>query len=88
MTPLIELSIPAKRKNGEAALAVMEQHLATRRFFVGGRYTIADIALYAYTHVADEGGFELGRFPAVQDWLARVRAEPRHVPITAGEAGR
>ncbi|HEY6475417.1 MAG TPA: glutathione S-transferase family protein, partial [Polyangia bacterium] len=50
-TPLIELSIPAKRKNGAAALGVMEQHLGARRFFVADRYTIADIALYAYTHV-------------------------------------
>ena len=45
--------------------------------------TIADIPLYAYTHVADEGGFDLGRFPAVRSWLARVRAEPGHVPIGA-----
>jgi glutathione S-transferase len=49
---------------------------------VGERYSIADVALYAYTHVADEGGFDLGRYPAVRAWLARVRAEPRHVPIT------
>src|SRR5450432_462374 len=58
LTPLIELSMPAKRAAGAAALAVMEQHLATRSFFVGERYSIADIALYAYTHVADEGGFD------------------------------
>jgi glutathione S-transferase len=61
----------------------MERHLATRLFLVGERYTIADIALYAYTHVAHEGGFELSQYPAIQAWLARVTAQPRHVPITA-----
>ena len=88
LTPERQAAIEQKRPLGYAALDVMERHLRTRAFFVADRYSIADIALYAYTHVADEGGFELGRFPAVQDWLGRVRAEPRHVPITAGEAGR
>jgi glutathione S-transferase len=74
--------LPQKQKLGYDALAVMERHLATSDFFVAERYTIADIALYAYTHVADEGGFDLARFPAVREWLARVRAEPRHVAIT------
>jgi len=83
-TPLIELSIPAKRKNGEAALGVMEQHLATRRFFLADRYTIADIALYAYTHVAGEGGFDLAPYPHVRGWLDRVAAQPGYVPITRG----
>jgi glutathione S-transferase len=71
-----------KRTLGYAALDVMERHLAGRRFFVGNRYSIADIALYAYTHVADEGGFDLGRYPVIRDWLERVRAQPRHIPIT------
>ena len=62
----------------------MERHLRTRRFFVGERYTIADIALYAYTHVADEGGFDLAPYPAIRAWLERVRAQPGHVPITRG----
>jgi glutathione S-transferase len=83
-TPLIELSIPAKRKQGETALGVMEQHLATRRFFVGERYTIADIALYAYTHVAHEGGFDLGPYPYVRAWIARVADQPGYIPITRG----
>jgi len=61
---------------------VMERHLAGHAWFSGDRYGVADIALYAYTHVADEGGFELDRFGAVRTWLARVRAEPRHVRIT------
>jgi len=69
-------------QRGHQALGVMERHLADRRFFVGDRYTIADIALYAYTHVAGEGGFELASYPRVVAWLARVASEPRHVPIT------
>src|SRR5437773_1483962 len=68
--------LPQKQKLGYDALGVMEAHLADRGFFVGERYSIADIALYAYTNVADEGGFDLGRFPAVRAWLDRVRAEP------------
>ncbi len=70
-----------KHPLGHAALAVMEQHLATRPFFVAGRYTIADIALYAYTHVAPEGGFELDAYPVVRAWLGRVAAQPAHVRI-------
>jgi glutathione S-transferase len=76
--------IPAKRQLGEAALRVMDEHLRTRRFFVGERYTVADIALYAYTHVADEGGFDLAPHGAIRGWLERVRAQPGHVPITRG----
>jgi len=68
---------------GERALAAMEQHLADREFFVGGSPTLADIALYAYTHVADEGGFDLGPYPAVGAWLERIAAMPGHVPIDA-----
>ena len=73
-----------KQELGYAALNVMEQHLTSRRFFVGDRYSVADIALYAYTHVAHEGGFGLDRFPAVRTWLERVRTQPRHIPITQG----
>jgi glutathione S-transferase len=76
--------VPGKREAGVAALGVMEGHLAQRLFFVGERYTIADIALYAYTHVAEEGGFALAPYPAIRAWLARVAAQPRHVPITRG----
>ena len=74
--------LPQKQKLGYDALAVMERHLGERTFFVGERYSIADIALYAYTHVADEGGFDLTGFPAVGAWLRRVRAQPGHVAIT------
>jgi glutathione S-transferase len=73
----------AKRRGGEAALRAMERHLTDRPFLVADRYTIADIALYAYTHVAPEGGFELEPYPAIGAWLRRVATEPGHVPITA-----
>jgi glutathione S-transferase len=84
LTPERRAAIEQKRPLGYAALDVMERHLAARAFFVDDRYSVADIALYAYTHVADEGGFDLGRYPAVRAWLERVRAQPRHVPITQG----
>ena len=74
--------VAGKRRWGYAALDVMEQHLAGRRYFVGERYSIADVALYAYTHVAPEGGFDLARYAAIRRWLERVAAEPRHIPIT------
>jgi len=68
---------------GYRALAAMERHLDGREFLVGSRLSLADIALYAYTHVADEGGFDLGAYPAVRAWLARVAAVAGHVPIDA-----
>lgn len=70
-----------KQQKGYAALRVMEDRLHSRSFFVGDRYTIADIALFAYTHVADEGGFDLSKFPSIVSWLERVKAQPRHIPI-------
>jgi glutathione S-transferase len=73
--------LPRLHERGYQALAVMEQHLARERFFVGDAYSIADIALYAYTHAAGEGGFELQRFPAVGAWIARVEGQPRFVPM-------
>ena len=72
----------AKRKGGERALSAMERHLADREFLVGERYTIADITLYGYTHVAPEGGFSLQPYPAVREWLARVAAQPGHIAIS------
>jgi glutathione S-transferase len=71
--------LPEKIAGSYRALDVMEQHLATRTFFVGERYTIADIALYAYTHVANEANLDLARYPAIRAWLERVRNQPRHV---------
>ena len=82
MTEERRLSLETKRRLGYDALGVMEEHLSKNDFFVRDRYSIADIALYAYTHVAPEGGFDLEGFPAVRAWLERVAAQPGHVPIT------
>ncbi len=68
---------------GYAALDAMEGRLGGREFLVGERYSIADISLYAYTHVAHEGGFELDSYPAIRDWLGKVAAQPGHVTIDA-----
>ena len=75
--------IEARRAGGYAALDAIERQLEARLYLVAERYTIADIALYAYTHVAEEGGFDLARYPAINAWLGRVAAQPGHVPITA-----
>jgi len=72
--------LAAKRESGWAALQVMEEHLAKNDFFVGG-YTIADIALFAYTHVAHEGNFPLDDFPKIRAWIERVKAQPGFIPI-------
>ena len=73
--------IPAKRAGGEAALALMEEHLADRDWMAGDGVSLADIALYAYTHVCEGGGFRLGDFPAIRRWLGRVAALPGYVPM-------
>jgi len=75
--------LPDRRTRGYAAFAVMEQHLATRQFFVNERYSIADIALYAYSHVAGDAGFELAPYPNVRGWLERVAAQPGYIPLLA-----
>ena len=74
--------IEQKRKLGYAALNVMEQHLKDLDFLVADKYTIADIALYAYNHVAEEGGFDLTKFPAILAWFERIKSQPRHILIT------
>ena len=78
-----EAEVPMRTAKGYEALDIMERHLESRRFFVGERYGLADIALYAYTHVAHEGRFDLARHGAIRAWLERVAAQPGHVPITA-----
>jgi glutathione S-transferase len=78
-----ESAIEARRKAGYEALDAIERELAAREFLVADRYTIADIALYAYTHVAGDGGFDLSGYPAIGRWLDCVAAQPGHVPITA-----
>lgn len=76
--------LPALQAAGHRALAVMEQHLALHDWFVGERFGLADIALYAYTHCAGEGGFDLDAYPSVVKWLARVARRPRHTPMRQG----
>lgn len=66
---------------GRRALEIMEAHLATRKFFVGERYSIADIALYAYTHVAEERGFDLRVYPSLGAWLTRLVQQPGHLRL-------
>ena len=75
-------ALAQKRPLGYAALDVMEKHVTGRSFFVGEQYSIADIALYAYTHVAGEGGFDLAKYPNIRAWLERVQSQPKHIPIT------
>ena len=70
-----------RRERGYAALTAMEQQLDALDYFVGDRYSIADVALYAYTHVAHEGDFDLNRYPAISAWLARVANQPGHITI-------
>lgn len=75
--------LPGLMKTGYVALDAMERHLDDKTFLVAERYSLADISLYAYTHVADEGGFDLDPYPAIRAWLERVAAQPGHVPIDA-----
>lgn len=75
--------LPGKREGGDAALKLMEEHLAGREWFVGERPSVADICLYAYTHVAEEGGFSLAPWPAVRAWIARIEGLKGYIPITA-----
>jgi len=71
----------ALQKRGYKALDVMEQQLARTPYLVGEHYSIADVTLYAYTHVAHQGGFELGAYPSIQAWLQRVASHPHHVTM-------
>jgi glutathione S-transferase len=75
------LMLPVKRAAGEAALALMDRHLEAREWFVGDRFSLADICLFPYTAVAEGGGFDLACYPAVMAWLGRVAAQPGHLPI-------
>ena len=79
-TPERAAVLEAKREGGRAALRIMERHLAKNDFFVGD-YTIADIALFAYTHVSHEGGFPLVDFPKIRAWIARVKEQPGFIPM-------
>jgi glutathione S-transferase len=79
--------IAANHTRGEQALAVMEQRLDGNDWLAAGQYTIADIALYAYTHTAAEGGFDLAPYRGIRAWLDRVRTQPGHIPQMEEEAG-
>lgn len=74
-------ALPLKREAGLAALKLMDEHLAAHDFLAAGRFTVADIVLYAYTHTCEEGGYRLADYPAVAAWLARVAAQPGHVTL-------
>jgi len=78
------MAIDFMRRRGHDALGVMEGHLTSHDWFVGQRYSIADIALYAYTNVAGEGGFDLSAYSSIRAWLERVKSQPKHIPITQG----
>ena len=87
MTDAQRAQLPDRQEGGRAALAVMERHLGGSDWFGGEAMGIADFALYAYTHVADEGGFDLPDYPAVGDWLERVAGQPGHVPMNPAPEG-
>ena len=74
--------VPEWHARGNAALAVMEKHLGRNAWLAGESYSVADIALYGYTHCAEEGGFDLSRYPMVSAWLKRVAAQPNHIPLS------
>jgi glutathione S-transferase len=74
--------IPEWNAKGRAALSVMETHLKAQDWFAGTAYSVVDIALFGYTHCADEGGFHLAEYPAISGWISRVREQPRHIPLS------
>jgi glutathione S-transferase len=81
LTEAQRAQLAAKQAVGEAALALMDAHLERTPFFIGDRLTLADLVLYPYTHVAEEGGFPLAHYPAVGAWLGRVAAQPGHIAM-------
>jgi len=83
LNALQKMQVPVKRASGEAALKLMDEHLAGRGWFVGDGTSLADICLFAYTHVAADADFDLGRYPNVTAWIKRVEALPNYVPMTA-----
>lgn len=81
LTAMQEARLPELLEKGHAALSLMDDHLKGRQFLVGDSYSIADIALYAYTHVADEGGFDLTPYDSLRGWIGRVQNVPGHIPM-------
>ena len=83
LTEVQRLQMPLKRQAGEAALKLMEEHLKGREWFTGTTMSLADICLFAYTHVASEADFQLPRYPHVAQWIERVKGQPRYLPLNA-----
>jgi len=83
LSDLQRLQMPTKRTAGNAALELMDDHLAGRDWFVGDSLSLADICLFAYTHVAGDAEFDLGRHPNVSGWIERIKAYPRYIPLDA-----
>jgi glutathione S-transferase len=83
LSDLQRLQMPAKRKAGNAALKLMDDHLNGREWFVGDHMTLADICLFAYTHVAGDADFDLKRYPQVLEWVERIKSQRRHLPMDA-----
>jgi len=83
LTEAQRLQIPLKRQAGGAALKLMDEHLAGREWLVGDAIGVADICLFAYTHVADEADFDLQLYPAVVAWMERIMRHPKHIPMNA-----
>ena len=83
LNALQKMQVPVKREAGEAALKLMDEHLAARGWFVGDGPSLADICLFAYTHVAGDADFDLGRFPDITAWMKRVEGLPNYVPMSA-----
>jgi len=81
LSDLQRLQMPAKRTAGNAALKLMDQHLASREWFVGGSISLADVCLFAYTHVAGDADFDLQRYPQVLEWIERIKADPRYIAM-------
>ena len=83
LSDLQRLQMPAKRQAGNAALKLMNEHLAVREWFVSDHMTLADVCLFAYTHVAGDADFDLGQYPRILEWVERIRAQPRYRPMDA-----
>jgi glutathione S-transferase len=83
LTEVQRMQMAGKRQAGDAALGLMDEHLRGRAWFVGEAMSLADVCLFAYTHVAGEAEFDLGKYPGVAEWIERVRAQPAFVPMSA-----
>jgi glutathione S-transferase len=83
LSDLQRAQMPGKRQAGNSALRLMDEHLRAHEWFAGGTLTLADICLFAYTHVAGDAQFDLSRYPHVHAWLERVKAQPRYIPLDA-----